>query len=195
MSNRPTPNGANGRGPAGRFAKGWRGGPGNPNSTKVARLRQALLAAVQPADIRAAVVKLLELAKAGDLAAIRELFDRCVGKAGGEPLAVHVRSLPVDAAALAGRPPGTTRGRRTGRTPTRAGHRRGRPGPRGHVLADVVRRMALAVDNGRGRRDGTAGRDNLAEDDDDLALVAGGWLEGRGGADSRRGPPATSRKG
>ena len=65
----PIPKGENGegegRGSNGRFAKGWRGGPGNPFAAKVARLRKALLAQ----------------AKTGDVAAVRELLSRCLGPA------------------------------------------------------------------------------------------------------------------
>lgn len=77
----PTTNGTNGRGPGGRFAPGNPGGPGNPHAKRTAELRAAALAAVSDDDLRAVVAKLLELAKGGDLAAIRELLDRLLGKA------------------------------------------------------------------------------------------------------------------
>ncbi len=46
----------------------------------MAALRSALLDAVTPEDIADAVRALIERAKAGDVAAIRELLDRCIGK-------------------------------------------------------------------------------------------------------------------
>jgi hypothetical protein len=72
-------NAPNGRGQDGRFAKGNSGGPGNPHARRVARLRSALLNAVKPDDVREVVVTLLASAKAGEVAAIRELFQRLLG--------------------------------------------------------------------------------------------------------------------
>jgi hypothetical protein len=60
MSTAPSPNGSNGRGAGGRFAKGNVGGPGNPHAQKVAQLRSALLRAVSSGDLRAVVKKLVE---------------------------------------------------------------------------------------------------------------------------------------
>ncbi len=65
---------------SGRFLPGNPGGRGNPFAKRVAALRSALLDAVTPDDIAAAVRALIEKAKAGDVAAIRELLDRCIGK-------------------------------------------------------------------------------------------------------------------
>ena len=79
----PLPNGSNGRGPDGRFAKGNRGGPGNPYASRTARLRSVLLDNVTDDDFKAVVGKLVAMAKAGDLAAIRELLDRVLGKSKG----------------------------------------------------------------------------------------------------------------
>jgi hypothetical protein len=76
----PTPS-TNGRTPRGQFAKGNLGGPGNPYAKRVAWLRQALLDAVSADDIRAIVMILVARAKDGDMAAIRELLDRLIGKA------------------------------------------------------------------------------------------------------------------
>ena len=56
------------------------GGPGNPLNAHVNRLRVALLRAVTPADLKAVVRKLVKLAKGGDVAACKELLDRCLGK-------------------------------------------------------------------------------------------------------------------
>ena len=70
----------NGRDARGRFAKGNPGGPGSPHGSKVARLRSALLAAVTEKDMRQIVEQLVRLAKEGDLAAVRELFLRTLGR-------------------------------------------------------------------------------------------------------------------
>jgi len=66
---------------AGRFAAGNPGGPGNPHARRVATLRALLFEAVTDDDLRAVVGKLIEQAKGGDLAAIREPLDRTLGKA------------------------------------------------------------------------------------------------------------------
>ena len=80
----PSQNGRNG---SGKFVQGNPGGPGNPYAAQVAKLRSALLNAVTADDIQAVIGKLIEQAKGGDIAAIHELFDRCLGKAfaGSEP--------------------------------------------------------------------------------------------------------------
>ena len=75
----PSPKGGNGRGPDGRFAAGWKGGPGNPLAKQVAALRKGLLEAVTPDDLRAVVTDLLQQAKAGDVASAKELFQRLLG--------------------------------------------------------------------------------------------------------------------
>jgi hypothetical protein len=69
-----------GRTATGRFALGNSGGPGNPYGKRTAWLRAALLDAFTPDDIRAVALILVARAKDGDLAAIRELFDRALGK-------------------------------------------------------------------------------------------------------------------
>ena len=79
-NNQPSPNGPNGRRPDGKFAPGWKGGPGNPFAKRVGRLRAALLKAVSPADMRAIVKALVAQAKAGDVASAREVIERCLGK-------------------------------------------------------------------------------------------------------------------
>jgi hypothetical protein len=80
MIDSPTPTAVNGRQPGGRFGAGNSFGKGNPHHAKVARLRSALLAAVTEDDIAAVVAKLIELAKAGDVHAAKELLDRVLGK-------------------------------------------------------------------------------------------------------------------
>jgi hypothetical protein len=81
MSATPSANGDNGeRDALGRFRPGNKGGPGNPVARKTAAIRKALFAAVRPADVKAVVRALISQAKAGDVPAIKELFDRLIGK-------------------------------------------------------------------------------------------------------------------
>ena len=67
---------------AGRFTAGNTAATGNPHARRVGRLRSLLLEAVSEDDLRAIVAAMIEKAKGGDLAAAREVLDRCVGKAG-----------------------------------------------------------------------------------------------------------------
>ncbi|MCH7720374.1 MAG: hypothetical protein IH988_05215 [Planctomycetes bacterium] len=77
----PSPNGSNGRDPAtGRFLPGWKGGSGNPHAKLVGKLRAAMLAAVDEAAIRRVVEALIKKAEGGNVPAVRELLDRCIGK-------------------------------------------------------------------------------------------------------------------
>ena len=73
----PSPNG---RLNNGRFGIGNHGGPGNPFASQVGKLRSVLLETVTPEDMKAVVVKLVELAKGGDLAAAKIIIDRTCGK-------------------------------------------------------------------------------------------------------------------
>jgi hypothetical protein len=78
---RPSTNGAIGeRDERGRFTLGNAGGPGNPFSAAVSRLRSALLSAVTERDIEEIIGKLIKQAKAGNIMACREVLDRCIGK-------------------------------------------------------------------------------------------------------------------
>ena len=69
-----------GRDANGRFAPGNRGGPGNPHAKKVAQLRSALLETVTVDDMKAVMLKLVATARDGDLPAIKEMFERVLGK-------------------------------------------------------------------------------------------------------------------
>jgi hypothetical protein len=75
------PEGGSQRDPRGRFVKGNKGGPGNPYARRLAQFRKVLLDVVTDEDIQATAQKLLEQARAGDLAAIRLLFSYAIGKA------------------------------------------------------------------------------------------------------------------
>jgi hypothetical protein len=76
----PSVNGANGRDQRGRFAKGNPGGPGNPFARRTALLRRVLSMAVTEEDIEAVAKRLLEQAKAGDVAAARLLLSYAIGQ-------------------------------------------------------------------------------------------------------------------
>jgi hypothetical protein len=85
MSGTPSLNGSNGRGPGGKFVSGNAGGPGNPFGRRTAELRTLLLHTVSDDDLRAIVGKLVELAKGGDMAAIREILTRTIGRSAETP--------------------------------------------------------------------------------------------------------------
>ena len=76
----PSPNRSNGRDRNGRFAKGNSGGPGNPLAKHTGRLRSALINAVTEQDMHEVVQQLISVAKKGDTAAAKLLFDRCLGR-------------------------------------------------------------------------------------------------------------------
>jgi hypothetical protein len=80
MNGQPSPLGSNGRNPSGRFARGNKLGRGNPLAGRAAKIRAELLRASKSADIKTICRKLIDGAKAGDLAFIREWFDRTAGK-------------------------------------------------------------------------------------------------------------------
>ncbi len=64
----------------GRFARGNRGGPGNPFARRLAMLRRTLLSQVSEDDIQNAAKRLTEEARKGDLAAIKLLFAYVIGR-------------------------------------------------------------------------------------------------------------------
>lgn len=69
------------RGAGGKFAKGTAPGPGNPHAKQTAAIREALFKALTPKELGAVVKALISAAKSGDIAAIKELLDRTLGKA------------------------------------------------------------------------------------------------------------------
>ena len=79
MPSPPSPTAGNGRGAGGRFGPGNRCARGNPHARRVARLRAELLRAVTPQDLRDVVAALLARAKAGEVAAVKELLQRLLG--------------------------------------------------------------------------------------------------------------------
>jgi len=69
----------------GRFAKGNRGGPGNPFARQVAALRKALLQSVTEEDLLAITLALKAKAKEGNVAAAKLLLAYAVGKPTSAP--------------------------------------------------------------------------------------------------------------
>src|SRR5437879_3639900 len=69
-----------GRDQRGRFARGNKGGPGNPFARQVAASRAALLASVTAEDLAAIVRALIDKAKGGDVAAAKLVFAYVLGK-------------------------------------------------------------------------------------------------------------------
>jgi hypothetical protein len=65
---------------SGRFVKGNPGGPGNPHNKQIAGLRQALLRTVTPDDIETIVRSLIDLAREGNLPAIKMFLAYFIGK-------------------------------------------------------------------------------------------------------------------
>jgi hypothetical protein len=76
----PLPPPAAGRDAGGRFTRGNVGGPGNPFARRVAALRQALLRAVSEEDVQDVAKRLLELARVGDVAAMKLLLGYVLGR-------------------------------------------------------------------------------------------------------------------
>ena len=118
----------------GRFSKGNPGGPGNPFAKQTAAIRSALYKALNPSELSAVVKALLREAKAGDIAAIKEIFDRTLGRsvstiemraAFGQPDAPQFGGLEIMIVGSGGKAHGAE-GRRPG--PDGNGHRL-LPGP------------------------------------------------------------------
>jgi hypothetical protein len=76
----PAPPAAGGRDAHGRFARGNRGGPGNPHARRVAELRSALLEALTPERMRALAESLYASALGGDVAAAKLLLAYTLGR-------------------------------------------------------------------------------------------------------------------
>jgi len=76
----PAPAGDSGRDARGRFTANNQGGPGNPFARRTAKLRQAMLEALMPDDLRAILAQMVEAAKQGDVAAARLVLAYGVGK-------------------------------------------------------------------------------------------------------------------
>jgi hypothetical protein len=71
---------AEGRDAGGRFARGNKGGPGNPHARRVAALRSALLEALTPERMRTLAERLYDRALGGDTAAAKLLLAYALGR-------------------------------------------------------------------------------------------------------------------
>jgi hypothetical protein len=85
-------------GPNGRFAKGNRMGRGNPLAGRAAKIRAVLLKKLTPRQAGEIAGVLIDMAKQGDISAIRELFDRTVGKPTQTELLERIEKLETIAA-------------------------------------------------------------------------------------------------
>ena len=65
----------------GRWQQGNKAARGNPLAKQVQAIRVALVSAVTPKDIQAVIRRLLQQAKAGDVASAKIIFERAVGPA------------------------------------------------------------------------------------------------------------------
>ncbi len=96
MEPTPSPTEPTGRCDDGRFGQGNRFSTGNPHSATVGKLRTALLDAITEDDMKAVILKLIDLAKSGNIAATKLLLDRCLGKpAVDQPLPPPPRPRPL----------------------------------------------------------------------------------------------------
>jgi hypothetical protein len=77
----------------GRFAKGNKLGKGNPLAGRAAKIRAILLESVTDSDARAIADKLISQSRDGDLAAIRELLDRTIGKPAASDVIERIEKL------------------------------------------------------------------------------------------------------
>jgi hypothetical protein len=74
-------------------------GAGNPFGRRLAALRAVVVDSVTEDDLRAILTKLVEQAKAGDLASIREVLNRVVGRPadGRDPDRVNIEAITLEA--------------------------------------------------------------------------------------------------
>ena len=89
----PAVDGAGGRNRNGRFAPGNTIGRGNPMARKAAQLRAAMFRAVTATDLKAIVRQLVSMALAGDVAAAREVLQRCLGPAESLDILARIEAL------------------------------------------------------------------------------------------------------
>lgn len=89
----PSTHGSGGQDHRGRFSPGNKLGRGNPLAGRAAKIRSVLLSALTEDDAGEIARRLIQQAKGGDLASIRELFDRTIGKAGQQELLERLERL------------------------------------------------------------------------------------------------------
>ena len=81
----PSPAGCNGRGQLGRFGTGNKFGTGNPNASKIQKLRAAMLSAVSETDVKAIIGKLVTMALGGDVKAAKMILELAIRLEGDTP--------------------------------------------------------------------------------------------------------------
>ena len=77
----PSTHGGSGRDASGKFSKGNTLGKGNPLAGRAAKIRAVLLDLMTEERAQILGMTLMVMAANGDLAAIKEIFDRTIGKA------------------------------------------------------------------------------------------------------------------
>ena len=80
----------------GKFAKNNRGGPGNPHSGQVAKLRSAMLHSFTPERMQTVISKLIDMAESGDLKSIDLLLSRALGKIPEATTMIEPKHEPAD---------------------------------------------------------------------------------------------------
>lgn len=93
MANSPSTHGTDGKDSRGRFAAGNKLGRGNPLAGRAAQIRAVLLRKLTPKQAEQIADKLISQAKSGDLAAIRELLDRTIGKPTSQELLERIEQV------------------------------------------------------------------------------------------------------
>jgi hypothetical protein len=89
----PSTHGPDGKDGRGRFAKGNKLGKGNPLAGRAAKIRAVLLKKLTPAVAGQIADQLITAATAGDMAAVRELLDRTIGKPVPSEMAERMEAL------------------------------------------------------------------------------------------------------
>lgn len=93
----PKPNDDYGRTPNGKFAKGNKGGPGNPFAQKLNQLRTAFYEVTTPEAIREVAKKLIDTALHGEgvaaIAATKLLFQYVLSTPDGQKIAEAISDL------------------------------------------------------------------------------------------------------
>jgi|GEM_PF-5341953 len=80
----------------GRFKKGNSASRGNPHHRQVAKLRSAILNTVTEDDLAEVISALLRKAKSGEIAAIKLLFDRVLGRVGESDVAAAIERAEIE---------------------------------------------------------------------------------------------------
>ena len=105
----PSANGENGDGrdaATGRFAPGWKGGPGRPPSAARLAFAQAFRDSFTAEEVQALARKLYQMALDGDVSAARELLARLLGAGSQQQILDLIDAPPLVINLVAAKPPG-----------------------------------------------------------------------------------------